>query len=52
MNGETHEEMYAAWRKYLVSRDVSGWNPRMVFYAGWLARSSGWSGTELSDDER
>lgn len=51
MNGEPAADMDAAWRRYLAKRDADplrkfGFNPRLVFYAGWLARSSGWSGTE------
>jgi hypothetical protein len=51
--------MDEAWRKYLKEKpQVPGFNPKQVFYAGWLAslnsgsaRSSGWSsGEEAVDD--
>lgn len=56
MNGDSHEEMDAAWRRYLLDREKTryglvSWNPRLVFEAGWRARASGWSGPEV-DDER
>lgn len=38
MRGERTDEMDEAWLKYLVDRgDSKGWNPRTVFFAGWLA---------------
>ena len=54
MNGNISEDMDNAWRKYLKDKpQVPGFNPRQVFYAGWLAsvnngslRSSGWSAEE------
>lgn len=39
MDGERSEEMNLAWLRYLVERgDSKGWNPRLVFEAGWSAR--------------
>ena len=59
MNGDISEDMDFAWRKYLDERPHAfGFNPKQVFYAGWLAsinngsaRSSGWTAEEETAED-